>query len=60
MIWKMMVDLTNRTTKENPFLERCIHECGGAVNMKFQIRSIPGIDMTSFSPTMGGDLIRIS
>lgn len=25
-IWKMMVDLTNRTTKENPFLERCIRE----------------------------------
>ncbi|KAJ5446004.1 Peptidase C19 ubiquitin carboxyl-terminal hydrolase 2 [Penicillium cf. griseofulvum] len=25
-IWKMMVDLTNRTTKENPFLELCIHE----------------------------------
>ncbi|KAJ5964740.1 uncharacterized protein N7479_004616 [Penicillium vulpinum] len=25
-IWKMMVDLTNRTSKENPFLELCIHE----------------------------------
>ncbi|CRL25236.1 Peptidase C19, ubiquitin carboxyl-terminal hydrolase 2 [Penicillium camemberti] len=25
-IWKMMVDLTNRTTKENQFLELCIHE----------------------------------
>lgn len=25
-IWKMMVDLMNRTAKENPFLERCIHE----------------------------------
>ncbi|QQK40129.1 Ubiquitin Carboxy-terminal hydrolase, putative [Penicillium digitatum] len=25
-IWKMMVDLTNRTAKENPFLELCIHE----------------------------------
>ncbi|KAJ5788202.1 hypothetical protein N7457_003192 [Penicillium paradoxum] len=26
VIWKMMVDLTNHTSKENPFLERCIHE----------------------------------
>lgn len=25
-IWKMMVDLTNRTAKENPFLELCIHK----------------------------------
>lgn len=25
-IWKMMVDLTNRTAKENQFFDRCIHE----------------------------------
>ncbi|OGE53350.1 hypothetical protein PENARI_c008G00898 [Penicillium arizonense] len=26
VIWKMMVDVANRSVQENPFLERCIHE----------------------------------